>query len=99
MPSPIVCICSGRWWQPAQPVYEPYRDAVPDTLPHKFNRLRKSAGETSGRRSADLATTCRDAGLSSPLCFDELRAGERRVLAETETEGFARQVSSRADAE
>ena len=76
---------------------EPYRYAVPDTLHRKFNRLRKTAGETPGRRCADLADTCRHAGLPSPLRFDELPAGERRVLAETGTEGFARQVSGRDD--
>ena len=78
---------------------ESYRYTKPEMLHRKFNRLRKTAGEPTSRRSADLAETCRDAGLTAPLCFDELPAGKRRVLAETGTEGFARQVGSRADVE
>lgn len=78
---------------------EPYRYAKPETIRCKFNRLHRGAGTRTNCRSSDLAQICRDGGLRSPLSFDELPAGERRMLAETGTEDFARQVGGRDDAE
>ena len=58
----------------------------------KFTKLRQAAGEKPVRKGRNLSQICRAGGLSAPRRFDELPAGERRVLATTGTEAFARRV-------
>ena len=76
---------------------EPYRYAKPETVRRKFNRLHRTAGRAPERASADLGQICRDGGLPSLRAYDELPAGERRMLAATGTADFARQIGQTAD--
>jgi transposase len=75
---------------------EPYRYARPDLIYQKYRRLSRTAGLRPGRRTKSLsyAEICRDGKVPTPTSFDELSAGERRVLVRTGAEAFARQVLS-----
>lgn len=73
---------------------EPYRYAMPDLVDRKYRRLSRAAGSDTLRRKTrrSYAEICRDGKVPMPTAFDDLPAGERRVLARTGTEAFARQV-------
>lgn len=72
---------------------EPYRYAKPELVDQKYRKIKRTAGESVPRRSARQAyrDICQAEGFSVPN-FNELPAGERRMLADTGTEAFARQV-------
>lgn len=72
---------------------EPYRYAKPELVDRKYRKIKRTAGVSVPRRSARRSydDICQAEGFSVPG-FNELPAGERRMLADTGTEAFARQV-------
>jgi transposase len=79
---------------------EPYRYADPDLVDRKSRRIRKSAGEAVPRRRTRprYAEICRDARLPAPRRFDELLAGEQRMLVDCGADGLVERVLGEPDA-
>lgn len=73
---------------------EPYRYAAPDLMNRKYGKMHRSAGDHPARQNKrrTYQKICCDEGLPPVRTFDELPAGERRMLTETRTAAFARQV-------
>jgi hypothetical protein len=71
---------------------ERYRHARPEVIHRKFNRLHHTAHEKLCPPAATMPQICRDEGLPPVRTFEELPAGERRVLRRTGPTAFARRV-------